>query len=121
VEEMEWYYATRTFGAILVGIAVLIVFIAARQRKGRVALLMLPMAFWFMFWLTWQEFRYDHVYAWIGGTRGSGIPSNAYLVYGLFEDAFAVVVCMLPLMLIFKKDKPAITGAESEEPPKPVE
>jgi hypothetical protein len=119
VVEMEWYYATRTFGAILVGIALLIVFIAARQRKGRVALLMLPMAFWFMFWLTWQEFRYDYVHAWIGGN--SGIPSNAYLVYGLFEDVFAVVVCLLPLMLIFKKDNPAITTTESEEPPKPVE
>jgi len=58
-----------------------------------------------------------------GGTIGAA-NSRLFVVRLIFEiipNLIWPIVWFLPLILIFKKDKPAITTTESEEPPKPVE
>ena len=64
-----------------------------------------------------------------------GIMQKEELLVGEWHQQLAVVqiifksipkiimpfLWFLSLVLIFKKDKPAIAGAESQEPPKPVE
>ncbi|MGY8732087.1 MAG: hypothetical protein ACKVK0_08110 [Pirellulales bacterium] len=103
MELLLWNNPIFLVGSILVGFAVLIVFVAALIRKGRVAFLMLPMALWFIFWLPWWDRRLDRAYSWFSDNYG--IPSDSYLIYLSLEYGIAVIVCLLPLMLIFKKDK----------------
>jgi hypothetical protein len=142
---MEWLLdvqeSTAVFmlGCILVGVVVFGVFIAAYKRKGRVAFFMLPMVLWFIFWLSWRDQRGDAVSRWLrimdrdgeyelisfGGHnfRGPGSmewPAGIWNYYQLIENAIGMIVLLLALKLIFKKDKPAITTTESEEPSKPV-
>ena len=103
MELLLWNNPIFLVGSILVGFAVLIVFVAALIRKGRVAFLMLPMALWFIFWLPWWDRRLDRAYSWFSDNYG--IPSDSYLIYLSLEYGIAVIVCLLPLMPIFKKDK----------------
>jgi len=103
MELLLWNNPIFLVASVLVGFAVLIVFVAALNRKGRVAFLMLPLALWFLFWLPWWDRRLDRVYSWFSDNYG--IPNDSYLVYLSIEYGIAVTVCLLPLMLIFKKDK----------------
>ena len=103
MELLLWNNPIFLVGSILVGFAVLIVFVAALIRKGRIAFLMLPMALWFIFWLPWWDRRLDRAYSWFSDNYG--IPSDSYLIYLSLEYGIAVIVCLLPLMPIFKKDK----------------
>ena len=103
MELLLWNNPIFLVGSILVGFAVLIVFVAALIRKGRIAFLMLPMALWFIFWLPWWDRRLDRAYSWFSDNYG--IPGDSYLIYLSLEYGIAVIVCLLPLMLIFKKDK----------------
>jgi len=116
-------------GSILVGVVVFGVFIATYRRKGRFAYLMLPMVLWFIFWLSWRDQRDEalidllHSTGWNWyGRRPGGLawPGGVWNHYQLIEDAIGVIVLLLALILIFKKDKPAITTTASEEPAKPV-
>jgi hypothetical protein len=114
---------------LLLGTVASAFFIAAYKRKGRVALLMLPWVLWTLFMplrglimalistgIVEQELAN-------GGTIGAA-NSRLFVVRLIFEiipNLIWPIVWFLPLILIFKKDKPAITTTESEEPPKPVE
>ena len=116
-------------GSILVGVVVFGFFIATYKRKGRVAYLMLPMALWFIFWLSWRDQRDEGLsdllnsmgWDWYGRQPGSmWWPMGVWNHYQLIEDAIGVIVLLLALTLIFTKDKSAITTTESEEPSEPV-
>jgi len=116
-------------GSILVGVVVFGVFIATYRRKGRFAYLMLPMVLWFIFWLSWRDQRDEALsdlldstgWNWDGRRPGTMLwPKGVWNIYQLIEHAVGVIVLFLALILIFKKDKPATTTTESEEPPKPV-
>jgi len=114
MELLLWNNPIFLVGSILVGLAVLIVFVAAIIRKGRVAFLMLPMALWFIFWLPWWDRRLDRAYSWFSDNYG--IPSDSYFIYLSLEYGIAVIVCLLPLMLIFKKDKHDAPSASNALP-----
>ena len=116
-------------GSTLVGVLVFGIFIAAYKRKGRVAYLMLPMALWFIFWLSWRDQRGEDLndllnsmgWDWYGRRPGGmAWPRGVWNHYQLIEDTIGVIVLLLALTLIFTKDKSAITTTESEEPSEPV-
>ena len=44
--------------SVFVGILVLVMFVKALERKGRPALLLLPLGLWFILWSSWHPFRH---------------------------------------------------------------
>ncbi|MBT4011430.1 MAG: hypothetical protein HOF15_03845 [Planctomycetaceae bacterium] len=112
--------------SLLIATIALAFFIVAYKRKGRIAVLMLPLVLFIYSWPLRFLLEKSIV---------DGIMQKEELLVGEMGRQLAVVeiifksipniimpfLWFLSLLLIFKKDKPAITTTESEEPPKPVE
>ena len=96
---------------VFVGILVLGMFVLAFKRKGRSALLLLPLGLWLPLWWSWAGPRQTWIYASI---LDGGLWDGYYLIWVAAERLGFWTCIVLPFLLIFKKDKP-----KKEEPPKP--
>ena len=101
---------------VFVGILVLVMFVKALERKGRPALLLLPLGLSFIFWSSWYPFRYRWVYE----TSRDYALAEILLIFVIFDRLLFLICLLLALLLIFKKDKPKMDelsdGLKTEEP-----
>ena len=102
--------------SVFVGILVLVMFVKALERKGRPALLLLPLGLLFIFWRSWQPFRHSWVYE---ISRDYEL-AEIFLIFVIFERLLFLICILLALLLIFKNDKPKMDelsdGLKTEEP-----
>ena len=101
---------------VFVGILVLVMFVKALERKGRPALLLLPLGLLLTLWASWHPFRHRWVYE----ISYDYELAEIFLVYVIFERLLFLICLLLALLLIFKKDKPKMDelsdGLKTEEP-----
>ena len=101
---------------VFVGILVLVMFVKALERKGRPALLLLPLGLYFTLWSSWHPFRHKWVYE---ISRDYEL-AEILLIFVIFERLLFLICILLALLLIFKNDKPKMDelsdGLKTEEP-----
>lgn len=110
--EMDtWNLLLKIFHAVFcvfIGILVLVMFVMALKRKGRSALLLLPLGLMLTLWWSWIGPRLNWVF---DITVNGGLWEGYFFIYNVAEKLFYWICWVLPLLLIFKKDKP-----KKEEP-----
>ncbi len=101
---------------VFVGILVLVMFVKALERKGRPALLLLPLGLNLTLWSSWHPFRHRWVYE---ISRDYEL-AEIFLIFVIFERLLFLICILLALLLIFKNDKPKMDelsdGLKTEEP-----
>jgi len=99
--------------SVFIGILVLVIFVMALKRKGRSALLLLPLGLMLTLWWSWVGPRQNWIFYSTGGNW-------AYFIWVVAERLFYSICWVLPFLLIFKKDKPKMDelsdGLKTEEP-----
>lgn len=85
------------------GLWVLLMFFKALDRKGRSALLLLPLGLYSCLWSSWFPFR--HKWAWDNFVMNEE-RVEVYLSFLGFERLVGTACLVLALLLIFQSDKP---------------
>ena len=109
----------RIVWGILLGTAAFAVFIAAYKRKGRVAFVMLPWVLWTLFmplkFLLVEPITSGLLEQELGVSETSQRLAIVRLIFETIPNIIWPIVWFLPLILIFRNDKPNITVRESME------
>ena len=103
-ETIEHFHIWFSAGLSLsLGVLFLVMFLKALQRKGRSALLLLPLGLHACLWSSWFPFRNDC--AWDNFFMNEE-RVGVYLSFLVFERLMAIAYLAFALLLIFKSDKP---------------
>ena len=108
-ETIEHFHIWFSAGLSLsLGVLFLVMFLKALQRKGRSALLLLPLGLHACLWSSWFQFRY--AWAWDNFVMNEE-RVEVYLSFLGFEKLVGAACLVLALLLIFKSDKPKVEEA----------
>ena len=108
---------------ILLGTVAFALFIAAYKRKGRVAFVMLPWVLGTLFmplkFLLVEPITAGILEQGLGVSETSERLAIVRLIFEIIPNIIWPIIWFLPLILIFKKDKPSIPATDPEEPRTP--
>ena len=117
METVNWVWDIfNAVTCLFAGGLVLVMFVKLLQRKGRSALLVLPLGLWLTLWSSWHPFRSR----WVFEISYDYKLAEIFLGLVIFDRLLFLICLLLALLLIFKKDKPKMDelsdGLKTEEP-----
>ncbi|MBT4725884.1 MAG: hypothetical protein HN617_09205 [Planctomycetaceae bacterium] len=93
--------------SVISGVLVAVIMAITMNRKGRIALFMVPLVAWQILWMSWQALRSSVLLGWI---IDNGYSTEWYQVSFLVSNFFSWIFIFLALVPAMVKDKPASTS-----------
>lgn len=106
MEGFDSWWILWSMMSVLTGVLVGFFMAITMRRKGRVSLLMIPLAAWQILWMSWGGLRATALYDWI---TENDYSFNWYEAYFLVQSFFWWICIFLALVPAMVKDKPAIS------------
>ena len=113
MEGFNWWWIIWGVFELFMGICVGVIMLIAMNRKGGIALFMLPLAAWQILWSSWTALRSDWLWEWL---MNNDFSSEWFSTSFLVGSIITWMLVFLALIPAFAKDKPKSSPATDTSP-----
>ena len=113
MEDFSWWWIIWGCFELFMGICVGVIMLIAMNRKGGIALFMLPLVLWQVLWASWQSLRSAWLWEWLMNNDFSREWYSTSFLVGSIFTWMLVFLALIPAMV---KDKPKPESSPKAKP-----
>jgi|GEM_PF-4642066 len=98
VDIFSWYFISGVILNVGFGLALTILMFLSYQKKGKMALVILPLVLWHLFWMPWAAFRRAWMYNWFSYS-GDYFMLDVYFFMESIIYFALILIALAPLVL----------------------